>query len=401
MIATRTHPRSPVVVAARRTAIGTAGRALAQVPVERLAAPVLRALLDDLAARPVDTTRNRPPLPGVADVILGNCMGPGGNVARVAALAAGLDPRVPGLTLDRQCGSGLEAITLAGGLVLAGRGDLYLAGGAESASTAPIRAWRPKRPGDPPHPYERAPFAPPPYADPDMGVAADLVAREAGVSRARQDAYAAQSHAQAVAAVQAKRFAAEIVPIEGLDQDERPRAGLTRERLARLCPAYVPQAEGGTVTVGNSCGVNDGAAAVAIVPDEVRVEHGWPGLALLDWECAGGDPDRPGLGMVPAIRQLLARTGIRLEDVGAIELVEAFAGQVLACADALDLDPDRISPDGGTLALGHPWGASGAIMLVRLFSRMVREDGPELGLAAVSVGGGMGIAALVRKVGTP
>ncbi len=399
MIATKPHPRTPVIVAARRTAIGTAGRALADVPVERLAAPVLRALLDDLAARPAEASKDR--LPPVADVILGNCMGPGGNVARVATLAAGLGPDVPGLTLDRQCGSGLEAITLAGSLVLAGRGDLYLAGGAESASTAPIRAWRPKRPGDPPRPYERAPFAPPPYTDPDMGVAADRVAQEAGVSRARQDAYAARSHARAVAAIEAKRFAREIVPLGGVDRDERPRAGLTPERLARLRPAYVPEAEGGTVTAGNSCGVNDGAAAVAVVPDHVRVDHGWPGLALLDWECAGSDPDRPGLGMVPAVRRLLARTGLQLDDIGAIELVEAFAGQVLACADALGLDPDRISPDGGTLALGHPWGASGALLLVRLFSRMVREDGPDLGLAAVSIGGGMGVAALVRKVPEP
>jgi acetyl-CoA C-acetyltransferase len=399
VIASKTHPRTPVIVAARRTAIGTAGHALANVPVERLAAPVLRALVDDLATQGARGSREG--LPAVADVILGNCMGPGGNVARVAALAAGLGPCVPGLTLDRQCGSGLEAITLAGSLVLAGRGDLYLAGGAESASTAPIRAWRPERPGDPPRPYERAPFAPAPYTDPDMGVAADRIAREAGVSRERQDAYAARSHARAVAAIEAKRFASEIVPLDGFDQDERPRAGLTRERLGRLRPAYVPEADGGTVTVGNSCGVNDGAAAVAVVPDQVRIERGWPGLALLDWECAGADPDRPGLGMVPAVRQLLGRSGLQLDDIGAIELVEAFAGQVLACADALHLDPDRISPDGGTLALGHPWGASGAIMMVRLFTRMVREDGPDLGLAAVSVGGGMGIAALVRKVTTP
>ena len=383
-----TDPFEPVIVAARRTPIATAGHGLAQRPAERLAAPVLSALLADLG---VESDQ-------VADVLLGNTMGPGGNLARVAALAAGLGTRVPGVTVDRQCGSGLEAVTLAASQVRARRGDLYLAGGVESASTAPIRAWRPTTEGEEPRVYERAPFAPPPYADPEMGEAADLVAREAGVSRARQDAYAARSHARAIAAAEAKAFADELVPLDGLDHDERPRAGLDVRRLSRLRPAFVPETEGGTVTAGNSCGVNDGAAAVAVVSERVRAQHGWPGLRLLDWECAGSDPARPGLGPVPAVRALLARHDLGLDDVGAIEFVEAFAGQVLACADALDLDPARICPEGGALALGHPWGASGAVLLVRLFSRMVRADGPALGLAAVAIGGGMGLAALVTRV---
>ncbi|WP_084678024.1 thiolase family protein [Actinopolymorpha alba] len=382
------RPTSPVIVAARRTPIATAGRGLATLRVEQLAAPVLRTLLTDL----------RMPPTAVADVVLGNCMGPGGNVARVSALTAGFGPSVPGVTIDRQCGSGLDAVTLAAGQVLAGRGDLYLAGGAESASTAPIRAWRPSTPSGEPRPFERAPFAPPPYADPEMGVAADLVAREAGVTRERQDAYAARSHARAMAAMEAKRFVDELVPVGGLEQDERPRPGLDEWRLARLRTAFVPEADGGTVTAGNSCGVNDGAAAVAVTSERRRAEHGWPGLRLLDWECAGTDPDRPGLGPVTAVRRLLARQGRNLSEVGAIEFVEAFAGQVLACADALHLDPARICADGGALALGHPWGATGAVTLVRLFTRMVREDGPSLGLAAVAVGGGMGIAVLVERV---
>ncbi|GAA2756601.1 thiolase family protein [Actinopolymorpha rutila] len=403
---------APVLVAARRTPLATAGRGLAQLSADELAAPVLRALLADLGIRAEpDPARDAEPSAEqsteqssrVADVILGNTMGPGGNVARVAALRAGLGPGVPGLTVDRQCGSGLEAVTLAAGQVRAGLGDLYLAGGVESASTAPVRAWRPDTPGKAPRPYDRAPFAPPPYADPDMGAAADLVAREAGVGRERQDAYAARSHARAVAAAAAGRFAAEIVPLAGCDRDDRPRAGLDVTRLARLRPAFVPIGEGGTVTAGNSCGVNDGAAAVAVVSERVRAAHGWPGLRLVDWVCTGTDPGRPGLGPVSAVRALLDRQGLKLGDIGAIEFVEAFAGQVLACADALDLDPERICPDGGALALGHPWGASGAVVLVRLFSRMVRADGPDLGLAAVAVGGGMGLAALVAKVpaGTP
>ncbi len=392
-----THPTSPVIVAARRTPVATAGRGLADVDAAHLAAPVLRRVRDDVAATSGTAGGAGADHP-IDDVILGNCRGPGGNLARVSALAAGFGPGVPGLTVDRQCGSGLEAITLAAGLVRAGRGSRYLAGGVESASTAPIRAWRPSREGEPPTAYERAPFAPPPYADLDMGVAADHVAREAGISRARQDAYAAQSHARAVAAMESKRFVDELVPVGGLDHDERPRPGLTPQRLARLRPAFVPESEGGTVTAGNSCGVNDGAAAVAVVPEHVRVRQGWPGLLVVDWTCVGTDPDRPGLGPVQAVRTLLARQHVHLSDVGAIEFVEAFAGQVLACADALDLDPARICADGGALALGHPWGATGAIVMVRLFTRMVRHDGPELGLAAAAVGGGMGIAVLVRRV---
>lgn len=371
---------SAVIVAARRTPIGTACRALAGLRVEELAAPVLRALVSEplLAALPVD------------DVVLGNCMGPGGNPARVAALAAGLGVDVTGLTVDRQCGSGLAAITVGAAAVEAGRASLVLAGGVESASTAPIRTWR-----DSGEVYERAPFAPEPYPDPEMGEAADALARVAGISRARQDDYAARSHARAVAAYDGKRFDPELVSVGGLDRDERVRAGLTAERLARLRPAFVPD---GTVTAGNSCGISDGAAAVALVPDHLRA--GAPGLRILDWECAGCDPALPGLGPVPAIEKLLARHRVTLADLAAIELVEAFAAQVLACADALHLDPTRICTDGGALALGHPWGASGAVAMVRLFTRLLGPDGGQgaLGLAAAAIGGGMGIACLVEVV---
>ncbi|HEY8458198.1 MAG TPA: thiolase family protein [Actinopolymorphaceae bacterium] len=431
------NPLTPVIVAARRTPFGTAGRSLAHLRAEQLAAPVLRALLDDLGLEPSSESQpsHKPSpsgspgpdsdlgyagerdrrshdrgddcrsLPQVADVILGNCMGPGGNIARVSALAAGLDPAVPGLTVDRQCGSGLEAITIAAALVRAGRGAFYLAGGVESASTAPIRSWRPDATHEMPRSYERAPFAPPPYADPDMGEAADALARERGITRERQDAYAARSHARAVAAAQAKRYAAELVPVAGVDHDERPRAGLTAARLARLRPAFVPEAEGGTVTAGNSCGVNDGAAAVAVVPEHVRARYGWPGLEIVDWACTGTDPDRPGLGLVSSVHAILDRQpDLGLDDIETIEFVEAFAAQVLACADALRLDPDRICRDGGALALGHPWGATGALTMVRLFTQMVRQnsgDGSPYGLAAASIGGGMGIAVLVRRIDQP
>ncbi len=364
----------PVIVAARRTPIGTAGKALRDLTVADLAAPVLRAVLADAA----DAGGARP----VADVVLGNCMGPGGNVARVAALAAGLGTGVPGLTVDRQCGSGLEAINLAAAWVRAGAGGLYLAGGVESASTAPSRSW----PTDPPTPYTRAPFAPPGFPDPGMGEAADLVAADGGVTRERQDAYAARSHALAVTS--AGDLRAELVPVGGLDHDERPRAGLTAARLARLPAAFVP---GGTVTAGNSCGVSDGAAVVA-------VSSGGSGLRVVDWQVSGGDPARPGTALVPAVRALLDRNGLAAGDLGAVEITEAFAGQVLACLDLLGIDTTVVCAGGGAIALGHPWGASGAVLMVRLFTRMVRRDGPPWGLAACAVGGGLGVATLVARV---
>lgn len=371
---------APVIVGALRTPIGTAGRSLADVDAASLAAPVLRALADDLPGLPV------------TDVVLGNCMGPGGNVARVAALTAGLPHDVPGLTVDRQCGSGLAAIVTASALVRETPG-LVLAGGTESASTAPWRFWPPAE-GREPVRYERAPFAPADIGDPDMGLAADLLAEERGVSRERQDRYAAASHARAHATQEAGGFDAEIVPAAGVRRDDRPRPGMSVERLGRLRPTF---RAGGTVTAGNACGVNDGAAAVAVVDAETHEQLGRPGLRILGSATAGVDPIRPGIGIVPAVRSALDRAGLTLDDIDAVELNEAFAGQVLACCDELGLDPDRVCPDGGALALGHPWGASGAVLVVRLFSRLVRQDGGRHGLAAIAVGGGQGVAMVVRR----
>jgi acetyl-CoA C-acetyltransferase len=388
--------RTPVVIAARRTPVGTAGHALAGVDLVGLLAPVLRALVDDLG----------PLAPDVDDVVIGNCRGPGGNPARVAALAAGLGLDVPGVTVDRQCGSGQEAIHQAATSVLAGAADLVLAGGAESASTAPWRMTRPTRPTGMPTPYERAPFAPSEIGDPDMGPAAETVATMCGITRQRQDAYAVRSHALALAAARAGAFDAELVSVGGLVSDERPRR-LGESVLSRMRPAFVP---GGTVTVGNCCGVSDGAAAVAVVPEHVRAGLGLPGLAIRGWVCVGLDPNTPGLGPVPAVTTLLKGLGTELADVGVVEMTEAFAAQVLACTDALGLDPldqldlagpdaTRVCPQGGAIAMGHPWGASGALLLVRLFAQMVRVDGPRLGVATCAIGGGQGLALLAERVG--
>ncbi len=379
-------PRTPVVVAARRAAVGTAGHALREVDVVGLASPVLAALLDDV--RSLGLTGR------VDDVVLGNVMGPGGNPARVAALAAGLGEQVPGVTVDRQCGSGQEAVHQGASAVLAGAG-LVLAGGVESASTAPTRTWPCGES------YDRAPFAPADLGDPDMGPAADDVAERCAVTRERQDAYALRSHRRTVEAAAAGAFADEIVAVAGVLTDERPRPRMSAELLARLPAAFGP---GGTVTAGNACGVSDGAAAVALVPDENRGDT--PGLAIRGWVACGVDPRLPGLGPVPAVRTLLHRTGAVLDDVAVLETTEAFAAQVLACTDALGLDPlgadaHRLNAQGGAIALGHPWGASGALLVVRLFARMVRTDVPAgtLGLATCAVGGGQGLALLVERVG--
>ncbi|MEV0199052.1 thiolase family protein, partial [Nonomuraea sp. NPDC050691] len=264
--------------------------------------------------------------------------------------------------------------------------------------TAPLRAHRGG--GDaPPVPYERAPFAPDGHPDPDMGPAAEALAASRGVSRERQDAYAHQSHAKALAARDAGRFDREIVAVGGRTADQRPRP-LRLESLSRLPPAFVA---GGTVTAGNSSPVSDGAAAVALVPERLRA--GLPGLRLRAGAVVGCDPSLPGWGPVPAVRRVLDRAGVTLGQVAAVEIVEAFAAQVLAVTDALGLDPldgdrARVCADGGSLALGHPWGASGAVVVTRLFGRLVRAGAPvgTLGLATAAVGGGLGVAALFEVV---
>nr|WP_152992310.1 thiolase family protein [Nonomuraea pusilla] len=372
----------PVVVAAARTPIGTAGHAFRALTADRLAAPVVAAVAAGVPGRTVD------------DVVLGNCMGPGGNVARVSALAAGLGDAVPGLTVDRQCGSGLAAVLVAGQAVRSGEMDLVIAGGVESASTAPLRTLRGAA-----EPYARAPFAPPGHPDPDMGPAADALAAARAVTRERQDAYACLSHAKALRARELGRFDEEIVPVAGRADDQRPRP-LRPAFLARLPAAFVPE---GTVTAGNSSPISDGAAAVAVVPERLRA--GLPGLRLVAGSVVGCDPGLPGWGPVPAVRRVLEHAGVDMARIEAVEIVEAFAAQVLAVTDALGLDPlgadsGRVCADGGALALGHPWGASGAVVVTRLFSRLVRggaEPGT-LGLATAAVGGGLGVAALFEVV---
>lgn len=372
---------SPVVLAALRSPIGTAGRSLRDRSAADLAAPVLAAL-----------EKTRDTRAELRDVILGNCMGPGGNVARVAALSAGLPPHVPAVTLDRQCASGLAAIAAAASELRAEPG-VILAGGVESASTAPWRYW-PPLPGADPQRYERAPFSPASIGDPDMGLAADLLAEQHSISRQRQDDYAARSHELAVRAQDSGGYDSEIVPVDGVSRDDRPRSRLTRKRLSRLPPAFRSE---GTVTAGNSCGINDGAAVVAMADSATHAHLGGPGLRVVSSAVAGIDPRLPGLGIVPATTRALERAGLSMSEIDVIEFNEAFAGQVLACCDALSLDPDRVCTEGGALALGHPWGASGSVLVVRLFSQLVVQARGRYGLAAIAAGGGQGVAVVFER----
>lgn len=370
---------APVIIDALRTPIGTTGGIFSALDTTELAAPVLAGLAERQGGRPI------------AEVVLGSIRGPGGNPARVAALAAGIDPVVPAVSLDRQCGAGLAALEYAWHRCRSVPG-LVLAGGVQAASTQPVTSW-PAGPGRPEQRFDRAPFAPAPWQDPEMGLAADLLAEQHEISRQRQDGYALRSHQRAVKAQGEGAFEAEIIPLAGHCRDERPRAGFTPERLARFRPAFRP---GGTVTAANSCGVNDGAAAVAVVDGISHAELGVPGLRVLAAASVGCDPDRPGWGIVAAVREALSQSGIGQDEVDVWEFNEAFAGQVLACADELGIDERRLCPQGGAIALGHPWAASGAVLMVRLFSELVRTGHGGYGVAAIAIGGGQGSAMVVQ-----
>ncbi|GLR53994.1 thiolase family protein [Shinella yambaruensis] len=391
MRSTVSSDRIPVVAAAFRTPVGRIGGTLSAIEPASLAVPLIRKILAETGLPP----------DAVDDVILGNAANSAGNLARLAALEAGLPVCVPGMTIDRQCGSGLEAIALAARLVQAGAGRFYLAGGTESTSRAHLRFRPPSTAGGTPEPLRRARMAPDTVGDPDMGIAAENVAAHAGISRERQDLFALESHRRAVAAQKAGRFAGEIVPVDTpagpVSRDECPRENTALEKLAALKPVFRP---GGTVTAGNACPVNDGAAVVLVTSLAEAQRLGLTELLeIVDSAVAGVDPNLLGLGPVPAMRKLAARhPGLDAARVPFIEFNEAFASQVLASLDALGIDPAAVNREGGALALGHPYGASGAILVTRLFAQMRAAEAGAEALAMMGVGGGMGIVTLFRKL---
>ena len=383
--------RIPVIIAALRTPIGRVNGTLRDIEPSQLAAPLIARILRDTGVKASE----------IDDVLLGNAANSAGNLARLAALEAGLPVSTPGVTVDRQCGSGLEAITLAARMIQAGAGRFYLAGGTESASRAHIRLRPPLERGGELAPVKRARMAPDETGDPDMGVAAENVATACKISRERQDAFALQSHRRAVEAAVAGRFAREIVPVEtaagSVSRDECPRANASLETLQRLKPVFV---EGGTVTAGNACPINDGAAVVLVTSLAEAQRLGVSSaLEFVDAATAGVDPNLLGLGPVPAMQKLKARqSALDPAKVDFIEFNEAFASQVLGSLDQLDIAAERVNLDGGAIALGHPYGASGAILTVRLFSQMLASPKGTEGLAMMGVGGGMGIVTLFRAV---
>lgn len=384
-------PSAPLLLLGRRTPLTRAGTALADVPVHRLLAPILQRLVTESGLAPES----------VADVVMGNAVGAGGNLARLSALEASLPLSVPGVTVDRQCGSGLDAVVLACRLAQAGAGSAFLAGGAESISTAPLRGRR-GADGEVEF-YRRARFSPEHLGDPGMGEAAETVAREHGIDRRRQDAFALRSHRRALEAAAVGRFDEELVPVTGargeVTADNGPRPRLNAELLARFPAAFV---DGGTVTAGNSCADADGAAAVLIATAQVARDLGTTtALAFRGASTLGVDPTRLGLGAAAAAARLLAEQGVAARQLAAVEFNEAFAGQVLACTDLLGIDEQILNADGGALALGHAYGASGAVSVVRLLARACDLPEGSLLLAMISSAGGIGTAALFEKTALP
>lgn len=362
------------VAAARRTAVVPQKGAFRRLRIEDLAAPVIMACLADAGLAPA----------AVDEVIVSNALGAGGNPARRVALAAGLPDRVAGLSIDRQCAGGLDAILLARALVAAGLARVVVAGGVESHSLRPQRlAADPD--GGPPRPYDQAPFTPWPDRDPGMAEAAAALAARLGISRAAQEDWAIRSHARAAAGP----APAEIVAVEGQLRDPFGR-DLGPELAAR------GRVLAGSVTTTTTAVAADGAAfcVVTAAPGPVQVLGG---------VTLGGQPDAPGLAPVAAIEATLGAAGLRPQDLTMVELMEAFAVQAIACQQAAGLDPARMNLRGGALARGHPIGASGAVLAVRLFHDLRAEDGPgRYGLAAIASAGGVGSALLLgRGKGTP
>lgn len=396
----------PVIVAALRTPIGRHGGALARVRPDDLAAGVIRALVDRTG---VDAS-------SIDDVILG-CANQAGednrNVARMASLLAGLPVEIPGQTVNRLCGSGLQAVASAAQAIRAGEGDVFIAGGVESMSRSPWVMLKPEEGFPRTAPVSADTTVGWRFTNPKMprewtislGETAEEVAKRCGVSREEQDAFALESQRRAACAMADGRFDAELVPVTVagrrgdatvVSRDEHPRPDVTMQGLAAMKPAFVK--ENGTVTAGSSSGINDGASALLVMSEPAARRLGREPMArIVASAVAGVSPDVMGLGPVPATRKALARAGLRMTDIDLVELNEAFASQSVACMRELGCDPARVNVNGGAIALGHPLGASGARVLTTLVHEMRRRQAAR-GLATMCIGVGQGIAMIVERV---
>ena len=394
-----------LVIDALRTPIGRYGGALSSARPDDLAATTVAAAVE----------RNGIHADAVDEVYMG-CTNQAGednrNVARMASLLAGLPVQVPGVTVNRLCASGLEAVSQGSRQLRLGEGELVLAGGVESMSRAPLVGLKPER-GFPrggmelvdstigwrftnPRMAER-------YSTESLGATAENVAERYGVTREDQDAFALESHRRAVAAAEAGHFDQEIVTVDvpqpkgepvTIHADEGPRPDTSLERLAKLPAVF---REGGTVTAGNSSGINDGAACVVLAGEErARRLAREPLARIVSVGAAGVDPAYMGIGPIPAVRKALQRAGLEIRDIDLMELNEAFASQVLACARELGLDHERLNVNGGAIALGHPLGASGARLLGTLVWELRRRGG-RYGVATMCIGVGQGLAMVVEN----
>lgn len=386
-----------LILSACRTPIGRFQGALSSLSAPELGALALRAAVEKARVSPGD----------VEEVILGNVLsaGVGQAPARQAALKGGLPPEVAALTINKVCGSGLKAVMLAAQAIRSGDASVVAAGGMESMSRA---GWHLPREGSAIghrtlHDVMLHDGLTCAFSHHSMGEYAENLAERAGISREDQDQFAAESHARAIKAVQAGEFAEELFPVAvhqrgqvtSVTQDEGPRSDSSLDRLAGLKPAF---RTGGSVTAGNSSMISDGAAAVVVASDAAVQRHGWRPLArIVASATTGGPPEELFTAPVEAIRQVVRRGGVPLNDVGLIELNEAFAVQMLACLRGLDLSTSRVNVNGGAIALGHPIGASGARVLTTLVHALHRRH-VRYGIAALCLGGGNAVAMLVERM---
>jgi len=400
------------LVGGTRTPVGRYGGALSAVRPDDLAALAIRSLIQDSGIDPA----------AVDEVILGNANGAGEenrNVARMAALLAGLPVSVPGITVNRLCASGMSAITMASHMVKAGAADVVIAGGVESMSRAPWVMEKPDKPfAKPGAVFDTSigwRFTNPQFLSGElsrdgkttfsMPETAEEVARVYGISREDCDQFAVDSHAKAVAAIEEGRFRDEIVPVavkhrKGetiVDTDEGPRPGTSMDVLSGLRPVV---AGGHVVTAGNASSLNDGASAILVVSERALEQYALTARArIIDGQSAGLEPEIMGMGPVPATRKVLDRAGLSIGEIGAMEINEAFASQSLASMRELGVDPQIVNCDGGAIALGHPLGSSGSRIVITLLGRMERElatAGRKLGVATMCVGVGQGSAILLE-----
>ncbi|HUG33000.1 MAG TPA: thiolase family protein [Acidimicrobiia bacterium] len=397
------------IVDACRTPMGKLGGQLALIRPDDLAAHAIGALME----------RNPDLDPMAIEDIQWGAANQAGednrNVARMAGLLAGLPIEVPGATVNRLCGSGMQAVVSASHALHGGWGDLMLAGGSESMSRAPYVVTKPERGFATGFPDSADTVLGWRLVNPEMerlyppvtlGMTAEVVAEKYDVSREDQDVFALASHRKALVAVEAGRFADEISPIEAptdprrrstvvIEHDEGPRPDTSREALGKLPPVFK---DGGTVTAGNSSPMNDGAAALLLATENGLERHGLEPMArLVSSAAAGVHPDVMGIGPVPASEKALERAGIGVDQVDLVELNEAFAAQTLASMRLLELDPDKVNVNGGAIAIGHPLGASGARILVTLVHELARRGG-RYGLATMCIGVGQGISTVIERV---